>query len=113
MNDVTAERRLWSRILGFNLLTGIVLGVAGFYVGWWLGHQIHAPSIDYFADTNQNDVALLLDFIRDLARYVFGGERSRRPRVDHGEDDRQREDGHGAPRERLVEGRERDRDGAK
>ena len=34
------------RLIGFNLLTAVVLGVVGFYVGWWLGHQITGPSID-------------------------------------------------------------------
>ena len=38
-----AQRQpLWRRLIGFNLLSGIVLGIVGFYVGWWLGHQIHA-----------------------------------------------------------------------
>ncbi len=57
---------------GFNVLTGIVLGVAGFYLGWWLGHQIHAPSIDYFADTNQNDVALMLGYLFFVVGFVVG-----------------------------------------
>jgi hypothetical protein len=60
MNGDAAIRPLWRRLIGFNLLGGIVLGIVGFYFGWWLGHQIHAESLDYFGDTNQNDVALLL-----------------------------------------------------
>ena len=30
-------------------------GVVGFYFGWWLGHQVHAESLNYFEDTNQNE----------------------------------------------------------
>ena len=41
------------RLLGYNLLSAVVLGLVGFYVGWWLGHQITGPSIAYFADTGQ------------------------------------------------------------
>ena len=28
-------------LVGLNLLTGILLGIVGFYFGWWLGHRIH------------------------------------------------------------------------
>ena len=38
------------RLLGFNLLTGIVLGIVGWYVGWYAAHLVAGPSIDYFAD---------------------------------------------------------------
>ncbi|TMK72287.1 MAG: hypothetical protein E6G48_07175 [Actinobacteria bacterium] len=72
MNTAAAERPLWRRLLGFNLLAGIVLGVAGFYFGWWLGHQIHAKSLAYFADTNQNDVALLLGYLFFPIGFVIG-----------------------------------------
>src|SRR5207253_648482 len=59
----TARPPLWRRLLGFNVLTGIVLGIVGFYLGWWLGHQIHAPSLAFFADTGQNDIALMFGYI--------------------------------------------------
>ncbi len=59
MSNEAAARPLWRRLIGFNLLGGIVLGIVGFYFGWWLGHQIHAESLNYFEDTNQNDVALM------------------------------------------------------
>jgi cytochrome c oxidase subunit 1 len=65
-------RPMWRRLLGFNLLTGIILGVVGFYFGWWLGHQIHAKSLEYFADTNQNDVALLLGYLFLVIGFLIG-----------------------------------------
>jgi cytochrome c oxidase subunit 1 len=72
MNTELTARPLWRRLLGFNLLTGILLGVVGFYFGWWLGHQIHAKSLDYFADTNQNDVALMLGYLFLVIGFVIG-----------------------------------------
>ena len=72
MNDAAVVRPLWRRLIGFNLLAGIVLGVVGFYFGWWLGHQIHAESLDYFADTNQNDVALMLGYVFAVVGFLGG-----------------------------------------
>ena len=69
---VEARRAPARGLRGFNILTGIVLGVAGFYLGWWLGHQIHAKSIEYFADTNQNDVALMLGYLFFVIGFVVG-----------------------------------------
>ena len=63
---------LWRRLIGFNLLTGIVLGIIGFYFGWWLGHQIHANSLAYFADTNQNDLALMLGYLFFTIGFLVG-----------------------------------------
>ncbi len=63
---------LWRRLIGFNLLTGIVLGIVGFYFGWWLGHQIHANSLAYFADTNQNDLALILGYLFFTIGFLVG-----------------------------------------
>ena len=33
MNAQGSARPLWRRVVGFNLLAGIVLGIAGFYLG--------------------------------------------------------------------------------
>ena len=60
------------RLLGFNLLTAIVLGVVGFYVGWWLGHLVKAPSLDYFGDTGQNDIALFVAYFTGVVGFLVG-----------------------------------------
>jgi cytochrome c oxidase subunit 1 len=60
------------RLLGYNLLSAVVLGIVGFYVGWWLGHQITGPSIAYFANTGQNDIALFLAYIVGIVGFLFG-----------------------------------------
>jgi cytochrome c oxidase subunit 1 len=60
------------RLLGYNLVTAVVLGIVGFYVGWWLGHQFNGPSIAYFADTGQNDIALFLAYLVGVIGFLFG-----------------------------------------
>ena len=60
------------RLLGYNLLTAIVLGVVGFYVGWWLGHQIKGKSLAYFDDTGQNDIALFLAYLLAVVGFLVG-----------------------------------------
>ena len=60
------------RLLGFNLLTAVVLGVAGYFLGWWLGHKVTAPSIDYFSDTGQNDIALFVAYFTGVVGFLVG-----------------------------------------
>jgi cytochrome c oxidase subunit 1 len=60
------------RLIGFNLLSGVVLGVVGFYVGWWLGHLVKAPSLDYFSDTSQNDIALFVAYFTGVVGFLVG-----------------------------------------
>jgi cytochrome c oxidase subunit I len=72
MSAERTGRLLWRRLIGFNVLTGIVLGIAGFYLGWWLGHQIDATSLAFFADTGQDDVALMLGYLLFVVGFVVG-----------------------------------------
>jgi cytochrome c oxidase subunit I len=60
------------RLIGFNLLTAVILGVVGFYVGWWLGHLFDAESIDYFEDTGQNDIALFIAYFTGVLGFLVG-----------------------------------------
>jgi cytochrome c oxidase subunit 1 len=60
------------RVLGFNLVTAVVLGVVGFYVGWWLGHLVKGPSLDYFGDTGQNDIALYFAYTTGVIAFLVG-----------------------------------------
>ena len=52
----------WRRVIGFNLLWAIVLGIAGFFLGAWIGREI-AGSKDYLVGTDQNDVAVFMGFL--------------------------------------------------
>ena len=60
------------RLIGFNLLAAVALAAFGYYVGWWLGHQISAKSLDYFGDTDQNDVALFLAYLLGVIGFLAG-----------------------------------------
>jgi cytochrome c oxidase subunit I len=63
---------LLRRLIGFNLLTAILLGIAGFYVGWWLGHQINHASLAFFSDTGQNDLALMFGYLLFVVGFLVG-----------------------------------------
>ena len=69
-----AERRpLWRRLIGFNLLTGIVGAVIGAVIGNIVGNAIHAPSLDYFElGTGQNDIAVLLGYLFGVIGFLTG-----------------------------------------
>jgi cytochrome c oxidase subunit 1 len=60
------------RLLGFNLLTAVVLGVAGYFLGWWLGHKVTAESVEYFSDTGQNDIALFVAYFTGVVGFLVG-----------------------------------------
>jgi cytochrome c oxidase subunit I len=66
-------RPLWRRLIGFNLLTAVVLGVGGYYLGWFIGHQItNGPSYKYATENGENDVALLLAYFGGVAGFLIG-----------------------------------------
>jgi cytochrome c oxidase subunit 1 len=67
-----ARPPLWRRLIGFNLLGGIVLGIAGWFIGYAIGRSIHATSLDFFADTGQNDVAILLGYFFGVVGFLIG-----------------------------------------
>jgi cytochrome c oxidase subunit 1 len=63
----------WRKLVGFNLLTGIVLAVVGWLVGNAIGNAIHAPSIGYYAsDSGQNDIAVLLGYLFGVIGFLVG-----------------------------------------
>jgi cytochrome c oxidase subunit 1 len=72
MNTERTARQPLRGLIGFNLLTGILLGIVGFYFGWWLGHQIHFKAFEFIADTGQNDIALLLGYLFFAIGFVAG-----------------------------------------
>ena len=63
---------LWRRLIGFNLLTGLVLGVVGWYVGWFGAHAIVGPSIDYFGDIDYNELSVYLAYIGGVVGFLVG-----------------------------------------
>src|SRR5271168_593351 len=63
---------VWRRLIGFNLLTAVILGVGGYYLGWWIGHLIKSPSFAYESAADENDVALLLGYIFGVVGFLIG-----------------------------------------
>jgi cytochrome c oxidase subunit 1 len=63
---------LWRRLIGFNLLTAIILGVGGWYVGWFGAHAIVGPSIAYFADIDYNELSIFLGYIGGVVGFLIG-----------------------------------------
>jgi len=63
---------LWRRLIGFNLLTGLVLGVVGWYAGWFGAHAIVGPSIDYFGDIDYNELSVFMAYIGGVVGFLAG-----------------------------------------
>ena len=68
----TSARPLWRRLIGLNLLAAVVLGVGGWYLGWWIGHQATAASVSYFGDTDQNDISVFLGYTLGVVGFLIG-----------------------------------------
>ncbi len=69
---IPARQPAWRRLLGFNLLTGIIGAIVGYLLGNWVGSVIHAPSLDFFSDTGQNDISVLLGYLFGVFGFVIG-----------------------------------------
>ncbi len=85
MNTERTARPPLRGLIGFNVISGILLGIVGFYFGWWLGHQIHFTNYEYVADTGQNDIALFLAYLFFVVGFLGGLGFAQVP---PGEDDR-------------------------
>jgi cytochrome c oxidase subunit 1 len=68
----TVRRPVWRRLIGFNLLTAILLGIGGYYLGWFLGHQVKGASYYYEADVDENDVSLMLAYVLGVVGFLIG-----------------------------------------
>jgi cytochrome c oxidase subunit I len=66
-----AHRPAWRGLIGFNLLTAIVLGVGGFFLGAWIGGQM-AVGHDYLIGTDQNDVGIFMGFLFATIGWLAG-----------------------------------------
>jgi cytochrome c oxidase subunit 1 len=60
------------RLVGFNVLTALLLGIGGYFLGHWLGERIDGPSLAYVADTGESDVALALGFLLGVVSFLAG-----------------------------------------
>ena len=66
-------RPLWRRVFGFNLLSAVVLGVGGYYLGWFIGHHMGGgSSYKSIAKNDENDTALLLGYFGGVVGFLIG-----------------------------------------
>ena len=68
----TPKRPIWQRLIGFNLVSAVVLAIVGWLIGYWIGGRIHAPSLDFFADNGQNDISILLGYLFGVIGFMIG-----------------------------------------
>jgi cytochrome c oxidase subunit 1 len=67
------RKPLLRRLVGFNLLTAVILGVGGYYLGWFIGHQVSSSkSFEFISATDENDVALLLAYLFGVIGFLIG-----------------------------------------
>jgi cytochrome c oxidase subunit I len=67
------RRPAWRGLLGFNVLTGIVLAAVGGLIGDLVGSAIHAESISYYsAEAGQNDISVLLAYLFGTIGFLVG-----------------------------------------
>lgn len=71
---ISTERApAWRRLVGFNLLTGIVGAVVGYIIGRVIGGAIHAPSVVYYStESGQNDIGVLLGYLFGVFGFLIG-----------------------------------------
>jgi cytochrome c oxidase subunit 1 len=68
-----APRTGWRRLMGFNMLTGIVLGIAGWFVGYVIGDHIHGANLAYYStEAGQNDIAIMLGYFLGVVGFLVG-----------------------------------------
>ena len=64
---------LWRRLIGFNLLAGIVLGIIGYIIGYWIGGRFSGAGLAYFsAEAGQNDIAIFLGYFLGVVGFLIG-----------------------------------------
>ena len=62
---------LWRRLIGFNMLAGLVLGIAGWFIGAAIGGQI-AVGHAYLQGTDQNDVGIFMGYLFAIIGWLIG-----------------------------------------
>ena len=69
-----APRTGWGRLLGFNMLTGIVLGIGGWFIGYSaIGPHIHGVGVAYYStEAGQNDIGIMLGYFLGVVGFLVG-----------------------------------------
>jgi cytochrome c oxidase subunit I len=62
----------WRKLIGFNMLTGILLAIVGWLVGHWIGGRFTGAGLDYYGDTGENDIAIFLGYFLGVVGFLVG-----------------------------------------
>jgi cytochrome c oxidase subunit 1 len=63
----------WRQWIGFNMLSGIVLGIGGWFLGHFIGDHIHGAGLAYYTtEAGQNDVAIFLGYFLGVVGFLVG-----------------------------------------
>ncbi|MGH2849725.1 MAG: cytochrome c oxidase subunit I [Solirubrobacteraceae bacterium] len=66
-------RPAWRRLIGFNMLTGIVLGIGGWFLGHFIGDNIHGANLVYYGtEAGENDIAIMLGYFLGVVGFMVG-----------------------------------------
>src|SRR5579871_4561383 len=66
-----ARPPLWRRLVGFNLLAGIVLGIVGYIIGHWICGRFTGANIAYYStEAGQNDIAIFLGYFLGVVGFL-------------------------------------------
>jgi cytochrome c oxidase subunit I len=68
---IAARPPVWRRLIGFNMLTGLVLGIGGWFLGAWIGGQV-AVGHPYLQGTDQNDVGIYMGYLFGVIGWLVG-----------------------------------------
>ena len=73
VSQAPARRSGWGQLLGFNMLTGIVLGIGGWFLGYFIGDHIHGAGVAYYStEAGQNDIAIMLGYFLGVVGFLVG-----------------------------------------
>jgi cytochrome c oxidase subunit 1 len=71
--SATARGTGWRKLIGFNLLTGILLGIAGWYIGHFIGGRFTGEGLAYYSKTaGENDIAIMLGYLLGVVGFLAG-----------------------------------------
>jgi cytochrome c oxidase subunit 1 len=72
--SVPAGRRSgWQKLIGFNMFTGILLGIGGWYLGHFIGNHLTGANLAYYpTEAGENDIAIMLGYFLGVVGFLVG-----------------------------------------
>jgi cytochrome c oxidase subunit 1 len=73
MSVPAASRSGWRKLIGFNMLTGILLGIVGWYLGHFIGGRFTGANLAYYGtEAGENDIAIFLGYFLGVVGFLVG-----------------------------------------